>query len=252
MPLNPWQDPPSEVEMRCLTRPRLLQLLRLIIHSLSMSLEELLFQIIFVILVGLLWCYRELWAIFCFFPNGSGRGGLPSCKHLDLLVRWHLWKRNYIETDSLFETLYTCYIFYYLFTMFYPFKGGQTKRSSKKKLFFCLRRFFPSKVGGRPAWLGDSSFDVWPTFWSSSFDTTPNYYVNIWVYVYIYIIIYICISSLIHICQGSRGSFGFVWFQKSKKEPQSGSCGVGSSAVRFLAVQETVRFYECDSCATWK
>ena len=50
--------------------------------------------------------------------------------------------------------------------------------------------------------------------------------------------------------QGSRGSFGFVWFQKSKKEPQSGSCGVGSSAVRFLAVQETVRFYECDSCAT--
>ena len=52
------------------------------------------------------------------------------------------------------------------------------------------------------------------------------------------------------ISQGSRGSFGFVWFQKSKKEPQSGSCGVGSSAVRFLAVRETVRFYECDSCAT--
>ena len=50
--------------------------------------------------------------------------------------------------------------------------------------------------------------------------------------------------------QGSRGSFGFVWFQKRRKEPQSGSCGVGSSAVRFLAVQETVRFYECDSCAT--
>ena len=55
---------------------------------------------------------------------------------------------------------------------------------------------------------------------------------------------------LVECLQGSRGSFGFVWFQKSKKEPQSGSCGVGSSAVRFLAVQETVRFYECDSCAT--
>ena len=52
--------------------------------------------------------------------------------------------------------------------------------------------------------------------------------------------------------QGSRGSFGFVWFQKSKKEPQSGSCRVGSSAVRFLAVQETVRFQKCDSCATRK
>ena len=57
-------------------------------------------------------------------------------------------------------------------------------------------------------------------------------------------------KKLRRIKQGSRGSFGFVWFQKSKKEPQSGSCGVGSSAVRFLAVQETVRFYECDSCAT--
>ncbi len=197
MPLTPWQDPPSEVEMRCLTRPRLLQLLRLIIHCLSMSLEELLFQIIFVILVGLLWCYRELWAIFCFFPNGSGRGGLPSCKHLDLLVRWNdLYvtsvkkkpHRNRFPFGNFVHLLYLLLPFYHVL----PFQRWANEQIfEKKKSFFCLRRFFPSKVGGRPAWLGDSSFDVWPTFWSSSFDTTPNYYVNIWVYVYIYIYLYI-------------------------------------------------------------
>ena len=43
------------------------------------------------------------------------------------------------------------------------------------------------------------------------------------------------------------GSFGF---QKVKKNLKAVRVRVGSAAVRFLAVQETVRFYECDSCAT--
>lgn len=129
---NMGQDPPSEAEMRCLTRPGRVALVS----------------------------SRTLGHFFVSSPLCSGRGGFIPCKHLDLLVRWSdlyvtsvKMQETHRNRSHFYETLYIFYIFCYPSYHVLPFQRWANEENEE----ILLRRFFPSKVGGRPAWLGDSS-----------------------------------------------------------------------------------------------
>ena len=153
---------------------------------------------------------RTLGHFFVSSPLCSGRGGFMPCKHLDLLVRWsdlYVTSVKIQETHRnryhFYETLYIFYIFCYPFYHVSPFSKVGKWRDR------LLRRFFPSKVGGRPAWLGDSvsqdgltqGLELISWCYSLIMWIYMSVYGCIYIYVYVYLVwyIYIYIHTYIYI-----------------------------------------------------
>lgn len=140
---------------------------------------------------------RTLWHFFVSSPLCSGRGGFIPCKHLDLLVRWsdlYVTSVKIQEThrnrSHFHETLYIFSIFCYPFYHVLPFQRWANEE-------ILLRRFFPSKVGGRPAWLGDSvSQDGLTNVWSWRWYYSPICeYMSVYGCKYVYLVWYIHIRT---------------------------------------------------------
>lgn len=159
-PLNPWQDPPSEVEMRCLTRPWWLELLRFSFFWWGCS--------------GVI---ENFGALLCFLLNYSGRGGFYTLQAFGSPseVKWIVTSvkfKKHIESHipPFYETFYTFYIYQTcqpFWPSFLPFQkvGKWTDPVATDQAFLSFQGGRSTSMA-RGLKLDHGMFlsDVWPTF----------------------------------------------------------------------------------------
>ena len=146
-------------------------------------------------------------ALLCFFPSLLWKRGFYALQAFGSPseVKWLVCdiRKNSRNTSKPIPFLWNFVHFLYLLLPFLPCFTLSKVGKWRDRL---LRRFFPSKVGGRPAWLGDSvsqdgltqGLELISWCYSLIMWIYMSVYGCIYIYVYVYLVWYIYIYIFTH------------------------------------------------------